>query len=207
MVPKRPAARVEVGDHGDYVDVAMPVTEHWMARARFVWQADELVISHLEVSPNPPQKVWEQSLSDWPVIDEPSHPQGLSTRTLRAVSLTALSAHVIDVLEEIDEVYGRDFWARPSRRRATIEPRVGRAGHPPEYYAAWARDYVLCLSEAHPIEALAKRRRVSPQRARDVVHTCRTKGFLTPGQRGKPTGLLTPMAVEVLERSGEGAVR
>lgn len=73
----------------------------------------------------------------------------------------------------------------------------------PEYYATWARLYVTAVRE-HPnraIAALAEAQAMEPSAVRDLIHRCRSKGYLTPGARGRAGGQLTDLAIQTLKET------
>jgi hypothetical protein len=202
LVTKR--SRVEqaaIAPDGSHVELASPLTAGWKVYAYFVLRPEGYVIGELRVLPEeqPLGELSQAPLGYWSRLAESVPVGGLTGALLRDVSVTDLSGRVNAVLRDGAKHYQDAPWAPPMfRRPPRTAKRPGRAGHPRSFYAVWAQDYVRCLSEPAPIVALAKRRRVSQERARSVVHECRSKGYLTEGRRGKAGGALTPLAVDVL---------
>jgi hypothetical protein len=81
---------------------------------------------------------------------------------------------------------------------ALKEPRrPGRRGRDDAFFAAFAAEYVARVAEgsSRPVAELAKRRHLSPERVRDVLHQARTRELLTRPASGKAGGHLTEKAL------------
>lgn len=115
--------------------------------------------------------------------DGETPPGGITARLLRTVSLTRLVQ-----LEGLST-------------SAAIDPTTCQPGTP-EYYAAWAEAYVAAVAKQprRPIAALADERGLARSVVRDLIHSCRTHGYLTAGMHGRASGRLSRRALEVLEQ-------
>jgi hypothetical protein len=77
-------------------------------------------------------------------------------------------------------------------------------GRPPlrsdEFYAKLARDYAQQVAHGspRPTADVARRRRLSPSKVRDMLHEARRRGLLSPTVRGRFGGQLTDRAREIL---------
>jgi hypothetical protein len=127
-------------------------------------------------------------------------PGGISTRQLREISIP----DCIELAREAIAYMSRGYVpARDDIWKYFNEPggrRPGRPGHPDEYYAEVAREYghLIDEGERRPIVAIARRRGLSEERVRQLVHKARDKGFLSPASRGRAGGYPTKRAFHVL---------
>jgi hypothetical protein len=82
----------------------------------------------------------------------------------------------------------------------TSRTRPGRRGHDDAYYLPIAARYVELIEQGvrKPVDQIADERGDRPTQVRDLVHQCRTRGLLTRGTRGRPSGTLTEKALRLL---------
>ena len=73
-----------------------------------------------------------------------------------------------------------------------------------EFYAKLAEAYTQRVAQGspHPTEDVARRRKLSAARVRDLLHTARQRGLLSTVGRGRSGGDLTPKALAVLNPEG-----
>jgi hypothetical protein len=94
-------------------------------------------------------------------------------------------------------------WAPRLRALAReVRTKPGRRGRPQQFYAGVAEVYAQAWDRGsrHPTADAAKRLRVSPERARDLVREARQRGLLSPALPGRPGGELTDRARRLLGR-------
>jgi hypothetical protein len=101
-----------------------------------------------------------------------------------------------DALQRLDAHTGR-----PARRRRKKRPRTRRAVD--GFYAELAHQYVQLLEhgERAPTTTLARIRGERIEKVRSHIHLARKNGFLTETKPGKAGGVLTPLALAVLEEA------
>jgi hypothetical protein len=112
---------------------------------------------------------------------------GVTAELLRRVRVGEYLKEAGDILESM-----RPFEPLVADRGFTDPPRrgPGRKGHSNEFYAQLADDYVTAIKAGSrsPAADVARRRRLSAPRVRDMLHEARHRGLLTPatmpGRRG-----------------------
>ena len=134
---------------------------------------------------------------------------GITARLLRTVKLGASAEPVIaDYRRWIKRNFGADalqrldaHTGRPARRRRKKRPRTRRAVD--GFYAELARDYVELSKRGvrAPTATLAKLRGERIEKIRSHIHLARKNGLLTETKPGKAGGVLTPLALAVLEEA------
>jgi hypothetical protein len=141
--------------------------------------------------------------------DAPVPAGGITARLLRTVKLGASAEPVIaDYRRWIKKSFGADalqrldaHTGRPARRRRKKRPRTRRAVD--GFYAELAHQYVQLLEhgERAPTTTLARIRGERIEKVRSHIHLARKNGFLTETKPGKAGGVLTPLALAVLEEA------
>lgn len=122
-------------------------------------------------------------------------PDSLTTRVIRSVSLSALVGQANSHLHVSQLIEGKT-------RRLLRDPLKGRE-NPSLFYAVWASRYAdAAVASRSPIADLAQAHDMKRSQVRDLVHECRSRGFLSPSRPGRPGGQLTAMALEVLTNAG-----
>ena len=85
-------------------------------------------------------------------------------------------------------------------------PGKRKRGRPPirseQFYAKLARDYAQRVAEGspHPTADLARRRRWSLSKVRNMLHEARRRGLLSPTAQGRSGGGLTDRALAILKK-------
>ncbi len=185
----------------------------WIAAARLAAQGGHLVVSEVRLFPRDdrfalrPPGEWHSGLSWAPVIPA----AGVTHKLLRRVPIgafapfaTSYASRALESGEPAVPIFrllleaslpgvGRAWPPRPRPRR--------NIGHPDEFYAELAREYVAaCQASRRPLRDIARRRSLEPERVRDLLHEARERGLLSPGTPGRRGGHLLPRAVALLTR-------
>jgi len=89
------------------------------------------------------------------------------------------------------------------KKPAATIARRGKTPRPDLFYAQLAAEYSALLKNFNrrPVSAIAKRLKLEQAKVRDMISAARKRGFLTPGQQGRPGGELTPAALTLLEQA------
>jgi hypothetical protein len=76
------------------------------------------------------------------------------------------------------------------------DPKPGRRGRPPAFWAAVAIEYEWTVRRGskRPVADLAAKRGISQATARDLVHQARDKGYLSASRQGVAGGVATDAA-------------
>jgi hypothetical protein len=185
-----------------------PINDDWAVAFRLVLQEGQPVVGEVRVFPNElGDPDHDNYAGQWSAEVEGSHAQvpvrGVTSAVLKQVKLSAL--------ESLPDVIG---WVRTqqpahidnlARHELTPEMRGrmrrGPKGPSDKQLAGLARAYVDLVSGdcANPNEVLAKRRKVKPQRIRDLIHAARNRGILSPATRGRRGGYLTEWGQSLLD--------
>ena len=187
----------------DQAWVESEVGEHWIAAARLAVQNGRVVISELRIFPRDRslgggvRGLWRGEILG-PRAEVPEG--GLTSTLLRSVRLPKYQAHAVAVVAA---------WRRAGVERLEqsglpgtdldVESRPRKMGRPDRFYAELAADYVRSLAKSRrPIAEIVKRRKLSPERVRDMVHEARERKLLSPGRQGAPSGYLLPLAERLI---------
>jgi len=185
----------------------------WMAATWLELQDGRRVVAQLTICPAPRSaKAGTTRQGRHPgerPADAPVPAGGITARLLRTVKLGASAEPVIaDYRRWIKKSFGADalqrldaHTGRPARRRRKKRPRTRRAVD--GFYAELAHQYVQLLEhgERAPTTTLARIRGERIEKVRSHIHLARKNGFLTETKPGKAGGVLTPLALAVLEEA------
>lgn len=141
-----------------------------------------------------------QQITVW--SDEPATAV-TNTALMQRLRLTALQEKIRDALEGD---YGAVLLPETWHDNFLSVPHPGRRGRPPVEYAIWARRYVRALEQdsKRPIQWLAGRFDMDPDKVSRIVNRATAKGFLDDRVAGKPGGCLSRAAKQLLKHVPEG---
>lgn len=126
-------------------------------------------------------------------------PGGISTSLLRSTKL-GLSAEAWRWFVKTGGK-ARLFTGRTGEKARKRDPRRGR---PDVFYARVARRYAQLQRFRNVVERIARERKESPERVRDMILTARRRGLLTnPPTQGKRGGVLTRKGQALLRRKAK----
>ncbi len=166
----------------------------WLARVHFASEGGRLVIAELSVKPRattaPAGGVTVKLLRQ--VLNR-ARPGG-QKRKIEGVTLTTKMGVNPDTIEALRAA------------RGSFLPRRGRRPIPIDTLLSVASDYADAVDggSTQPVVDVAKKLRMKPERARDLVHRARYRGLLTPAQQGRSGGKLTPNAKRLIARGKKG---
>jgi hypothetical protein len=193
------------------------VDNGWVAAFRITPQDGEPVVSELRIYPLEQDAMgpgrWRAELLG---CRAPVPRGGLSARVVHqarvGAALHAARAQ-LSRLPRAPHLFGPggqyDAFTPADARAALTRVGPGRKGHGVLFFAELAKAYTerLDVGDMRPIATLARARKVTPARIRDMIHRARLLGLLTPalkqGQRG---GTLTAKARAIL-KVGRGSQR
>ncbi len=203
--------------------VAVMVPEHWVgtridadwsAYFRIISQNGQPVIGEVRIFPNERPGAPAQAAGQWSAEALGVHAKvprgGITSRLIKnklkipmiqdsARDLTAF-AHVGPEDEQEPALATlRQEFAPPIAKKT----KRGRIGQDDLFYVQLAAEYANLLASGNrkPVAAIATRRRLPRATVRDAIRQARQKGFLTEAFHGRPTGVLTPAAFEVLKQT------
>jgi hypothetical protein len=183
----------------------------WTVAARLAVQDRKILVTELRLFPKDssvarlagewrPERAWETRLLP-----------GVTPKLLRRIPMGAFVPYVTSFISEAWESgeqsvplfkglmeqalpgVGRTLPPRPRPRR--------NAGLPDEAYAELAREYVeACQHSRRPLQDIAERHAVAPEKIRDRLHEARVRGLLSPGTPGQRGGHLLPRALALLSQ-------
>jgi hypothetical protein len=187
----------------DQTWVESEVGEHWIAAARLAVQDGRVIISEIRVFPRDrPLGAGVRGLWSGEVLGPRAvvPPGGLTSSLLRAVRLPNYRAHAIDVVTGWQAALGVPLSESGlPGARTQLAARRPRAGRPDRFYAELAAEYVRALATSRrPVADIARRRKLTPEKIRDMVHEARERKLLSPGRQGAPDGYLLPAAEQLL---------
>ncbi len=187
------------------------LNSEWRAAYRLVVQGGEPVIAELRIFPREagPREpgTWR---GEWLGVRAPVPRGGLMARTLRRLRPGIVPAQLGEILDALSARFGPSLFEADGlmgrlelpANRPPASARRGRTPLPDAFYASLAHSYVRALRAGtrQPVEAVAKKRKLSLARVRDLLHKARVRGFLTfPSKQGRAGGMLTPKAQAVLK--------
>jgi hypothetical protein len=191
-----------------------PVGRDWIAAYRIAAADGPPVIAELRVFPaeagRPGRGRWSGE-----VLGTRSHAPrgGITVRLLRRLRpgqpLRFVSGLLQRLRTEAPETARALGWTLPPAPTppSLPRPRRGRPGRTDLFYARVAAEYVHAVQAGspYPVADLARRRRQPPARVRDMIHTARRRGLLSPHRRGVRGGELTDRANALLSGTGPPA--
>lgn len=137
---------------------------------------------------------------------------GITARVLRRVRVRAYLTTMSEVVRRFrttaPDIAPKFGWAvapPPTDEVRAVSGR-GRKGRPDTFYAEVARGYVAAVERGsyRPVADLARRRRDSITKVRDMIRRARARGLLTLEGPGKRGGVLTERAERLLQRRRPG---
>jgi hypothetical protein len=181
--------RVRHGQRSAVAVAALEGHEGWAAVAEFVEAEGKLALRRVELVPECelPQRGPEyRAMLPNP---RPAPTDQIGVGHMRAVSFSSLHHAVFLASSRLQDIVA----VRNEPRRQ------GRPRNPDAYWAKWASRYVdACAESSSPIKHLADQDSRPAEEVRDIVHQCRTRGFLTKVGRGRSGGHLTDKARKTL---------
>jgi hypothetical protein len=177
----------------------------WDAYYRFVPQDGNPVLAEVRLLPRPRKQADDRALlKSLRSVEGSARARGEPTaKALRSISAT--KAHYYLRVHAGMEKPTAEVFAAFARSVLEQDHRPDRkgAGHPPEWWAAWAQMYVDAARERR--DAIAAIRERLPQYTReyvrDQVFNAREKGYLQTVGQGRVGGALTEKARRVLRES------
>ena len=189
--------------------IEVPLDDHWISAARLTVQGGQVVVAEVRLFPNEPDRqrpgIWSGELLG-PAAPVP--PGGLSVGTVRKVRISDYRRWTRRILEQLHTQYGATGAALgvaelglPPEAQSMARPRAARPGTLPDtFYARLAAEYVRLTERGsrRPIAELAARHRVKAAQMRDRIREARERGLLSFGTQGRPGGVLTARAEQML---------
>jgi hypothetical protein len=180
----------------------------WIVAYRLVNDQGVPVVGEVRMFPAEPGRPGPGQWSGELLGPEARVPRGgITARVLRRVRVRAYLTRMSEVVRQLR--VEAPAWA-PRYGWAVIDPtapgaarpgaRRGPKGRPDSFYAEVAREYVKAVERGsyRPVADLARRRRASPTKVRDMIRRARARGLLTLEGPGKRGGLLTERAETLL---------
>jgi hypothetical protein len=190
--------------------IEAPVDDHWTVAFRLV-SNEELhpVVGEIRIFPAEHKREPGRWSAEVRGVEAKVPSGGITARLLRNVRFGVAEAKIRELMQWLQDRYaGMDhdpdmleqtsFRPAPSKGRSTR----GRKPQPDKFYAQLASDYLDECPFGRPIAYLAEQRGLPINTVRDLIHYCRTHGFLTKVGRGKRGGELTPKAQALLQQGG-----
>jgi hypothetical protein len=203
----------------------VPGAPEWTALYRLIPQNGAPVIAELRLVPTNDTE-GGRAIADWRVDDSERRncvPMGgLTWKIVRSIALGSDLIASKKVMNKLETRYGSELYqpsglfgrhgfdeAPGAITRAAKQRAPGRAGRPEIYYAELARDYVHAreVGPRNPIALLSDTRGIKRDQVRDMVRRARELGLLTVGLHGRPSGVLTDKAKQLLRSSRKATKR
>jgi hypothetical protein len=212
-IPASDVVEVHVPEHW----VSQRLDDDWIGYFRIVSQDGQPVIGELRVFPNEGSQRRAMQAGEWSAqalgVRAPVPHGGITARLIRnklRIPAVGASSRALTEFAHLDPPEP----ALATLRREFNTPKETRSkrGRPPQpdfYYAQIAADYARLFEQGvrNPVGRIAAAHKIARSKIRDAVRRARTKGFLTRGFHGRPSGVLTPAAIEILEQLSQTTKR